>query len=153
MLEVGSHLGRSTPPAAASSRGCIGIPRLCLLLRCPNLEETFLHQMILACERTSPPYPASLHSGFVVFVCLFVCLFVLFCFFFVVCLVGCFCFCFVCCCCCLFVCFVCFCLFCCCCFFWGVGGAVGGVGGGGHSTGITLLYAKTVVKKESETSQ
>ena len=62
---LGSHLGRPTPPTVASSRGCIGIPRFCLLLRCPKREETFLRQIFLAHGWTSPPDPASaLHSGY-----------------------------------------------------------------------------------------
>ena len=36
-----------------------------LLLQCPSCEETFLLQIFLACECTSPPFPASaLHSAY-----------------------------------------------------------------------------------------
>ena len=56
--------GKPTPPTVASSRGHIGIPRFCLLLRYSKGEETFFHQTFLACGFTSPRYPASaLHSG------------------------------------------------------------------------------------------
>ena len=63
--QVGSHLGIPTLPTVALSRGCIGIPKFCLLLWCPKREETILHQIFLACECTSPPYPAfALHSAY-----------------------------------------------------------------------------------------
>ena len=63
--QVGSHLGRPTPPTAASSRGRIGIPRFRFLLWCPKHEETFLRQIFLACGCICSPDPASaLHSGY-----------------------------------------------------------------------------------------
>ena len=65
--QVSSHLGRPTPPTVASFRGPIGIPRFRLLWQWPNLEDTFLHHIFLACGCTSPPYPAfTLHFGFAV---------------------------------------------------------------------------------------
>ena len=63
--QVGSHLGRPTPPTVASYRSRIDIPRFHLLLRCPKSEETFLRRILLTCGYTSPPYAASaLHSTY-----------------------------------------------------------------------------------------
>ena len=61
--QVGSHLGRPTPPTVASSQSRIGIPTFRLLLECPKQGETFRRQIFFSMwvhQSTLPCFCSSL---------------------------------------------------------------------------------------------